>query len=70
MTKPTFLDLPTEIIRKYIFIYLADIDVYNLRNTGSIRLRELSEEYDHVKTKPNIDPFQLNNKPFTRDSET
>ena len=45
MTNPTFLDLPTEIIRKYIFKYLADIDVYNLRNTGSIRLRELSEEY-------------------------
>ena len=45
MVTPTLLDLPSEIILKYVFKYLADIDVYNLRSTGSIRLKELSEDY-------------------------
>ena len=45
MAMSTFLDLPTEIIQKYVFKYLADIDIYNLGNTGNIRLKQISEDY-------------------------
>ena len=38
-------DLPTEIIQDYVFKYLGDTDIYHLSQTGSQRLKELSESF-------------------------
>ena len=41
----TIEDLPTEILQDYLFKYLHDTDIYNLGQTGSLRLREISENF-------------------------
>ena len=41
----TIDDLPTEIIQDYLFKYLHDTDIYNLSQTGSMRLKEVSENF-------------------------
>ena len=41
----TIDDLPTEIIQDYLFKYLHDTDIYNLSQTGSARLKDVSENF-------------------------
>ena len=41
----TIEDLPTEIIQDKLFQYLHDTDIYNLSQTGSLRLKEVSENF-------------------------
>ena len=43
MSTTSILDLPTEIIQTFIFKYLDDIDIYNLGEAGSKRLKEISQ---------------------------
>lgn len=46
MEKETTIDdLPTEILQDYLFKYLHDTDIYNLSQTGSSRLKEVSENF-------------------------
>ena len=37
--------LPPEILQKFIFKYLKHSDVYNLRDTGNMRMKEICEDY-------------------------
>ena len=37
------VDLPTEILQTFIFKYLDDIDIHNLGEAGSRRLKEIAE---------------------------
>ena len=41
----TLDELPTEILHDYLFQYLHDTDIYNLSQTGSSRLKEVSENF-------------------------
>ena len=41
----TIEDLPAEIIQDYLFQYLDDTDIYNISQTGSLRLKEVSENF-------------------------
>ena len=54
MAAPTILDLPTEVFQNCIFKYLPDIDVYNLRKTGNLRMKQISEDHIELGKYPNI----------------
>ena len=41
-------DLPTEIIRQYLFPYLDDIDIFRLGNTGDTRLKEICDNFVEI----------------------
>ena len=41
----TIEDLPAEIIQDYLFQYLDDTDIYNISQSGSLRLKEVSENF-------------------------
>ena len=41
-------DLPTEIIRHYLFPYLDDIDIFRLGNTGDTRLKEICDNFVEI----------------------
>ena len=49
----TIEDLPAEIIQDYLFQYLHDTDIYNLSQTGSLRLKEVSENFIQLGEYPN-----------------
>ena len=42
----SLIDLPIEIIRDHIFMYLTRFDIYKLGQTGNHILRDLSAEYE------------------------
>ena len=44
MNGKNILDMPIEIFKKSIFKYLHNIDIYNLGESGSKRLKEISED--------------------------
>ena len=44
----TIEEMPTEILQDYVFKYLHDTDIYNLSQTGSLRLKEVSENFIHL----------------------
>ena len=48
MTATFFHDLPTEIIRHCLFIYLDDIDIHRLGKTGNKRLKEICDNYVEI----------------------
>ena len=48
----TIEDLPAEIIQDYLFKYLHDTDIYNLSQTGSLRLKEVSENFIQLGKYP------------------
>ena len=48
----TIEDLPAEILQDYLFQYLHDTDIYNLSQTGSLRLKEISENFIQLGEYP------------------
>ena len=48
----TIEDLPAEIIQDYLFQYLDDTDIYNISQTGSLRLKEVSENFIQLGKYP------------------
>lgn len=45
MTYPNITELPTEIFESYIFPYLSDDDVMNIKKLRNRRLREIAASY-------------------------
>ena len=45
VSTPRIQDLPPEILQNNVFKHLDGLDIYNLGNAGSTKLKDISEDY-------------------------
>ena len=70
MTVAYLLDLPTEIIRDYLFPHLDNVDLLRLWQTGNTRLKEIVKNYQLKQFKHKLNNIFMKKLPQLGQSST